>query len=100
MLRAPVSSLSRVCVQVWVFVDNIQGWRDAVCSQTPGLAGWWGKVAVPQPVPPRLEWGGEKKAVTNRGHKDKASSFSDALSLLYLYGHPQLSHSTATPLVC
>lgn len=43
---------------------------------------------------------GEKKAVTNGDHKDKAPSFSDALSLLYLYGHPQLSHSTATPPAC
>lgn len=53
------------------------------CGQHPRLercslfsntkTGWWGKVAVSQPVPPRLGWwgGGEKKAVTNRGHKDK-----------------------------
>lgn len=53
-LPVPVCMVSTACAQVWDFLDDIQDWGDAACSETPGLAGWWAKVAVSQSVPPAL----------------------------------------------
>lgn len=50
----PVCMVSTACARVWDFLDGIQGWGDAACSETPGLAGRWAKVAVSQSVPPAL----------------------------------------------